>query len=76
LGVFSFYLFAILLDIKMKIDPKYLRFRKHYVFQSIYALISIFILTLILHDNPVLIASIGSMAFIIRWNNGIYHGRI
>ena len=49
----------------MKIDPKYLKFRKHYIFQSIYASISIFILTLILNDNPVLIASIGSTAFIV-----------
>ena len=49
----------------MRIDPKYLKYRKHYILQSIYASISIFILTLILNDNPVLIASIGSTAFIV-----------
>ena len=49
----------------MRIDPKYLKYRKHYVLQSIYASISIFILTLILNDNPVLIASIGSTAFVV-----------
>ena len=63
--VFSFHLFSILFDIKMRIDPKYLKYRKHYVLQSIYASISIFILTLILNDNPVLIASIGSTAFVV-----------
>ena len=35
----------------MRIDPKYLKYRKHYALQSIYASISIFILTLILNDN-------------------------
>ena len=49
----------------MRIDPKYLKYLKHYILQSIYASISIFILTLILNDNPVLIASIGSTAFIV-----------
>ena len=49
----------------MRIDPKYFKYRKHYILQSIYASISIFILTLILNDNPVLIASIGWMAFIV-----------
>ena len=49
----------------MRIDPKYLKYRKHYTLQSIYASISIFILTLILNDNPVLIASKGSTAFVV-----------
>ena len=57
----------------MKIDPKYLKFRKHYIFQSIYASISIFILTLILNDNPVLIASIGSTAFLFSLCRKVSH---
>ncbi|MBH10490.1 MAG: hypothetical protein CMG74_09115 [Candidatus Marinimicrobia bacterium] len=49
----------------MQIDPKYFQYRKKYLTQSIYAAISIFFLTIIINNNPVLIASIGSTAFIV-----------
>ena len=49
----------------MKIDPQFFAHRKQYVMQSGYAAISIFIITFLLYNNPVVIASIGSTAFIV-----------
>ena len=49
----------------MKIDPDFLPQWKAYIAQSSYAELSVFIITLILSENPVVIASIGASAFII-----------
>ena len=49
----------------MKIDDKFFSFRKQYFIQSGYAAVSIFIITFILYNNPVVIASIGATAFIV-----------
>ncbi len=49
----------------MKIDDKFFSYRKQYFIQSGYAAVSIFIITFILYNNPIVIASIGATAFIV-----------
>ena len=49
----------------MKIDSNFPPQWKAYIMQSSYAALSVFIITLILSENPVVIASIGAKAFII-----------
>tara|TARA_B100000886_G_scaffold142761_1_gene96962 strand:+ start:889 stop:1359 length:471 start_codon:yes stop_codon:yes gene_type:complete len=49
----------------MKIDSDFLPKWKAYIVQSSYAALSVFIITLILSENPVVIASIGATAFIV-----------
>ncbi len=49
----------------MSIDPNFPPYWKQYIIQSSFAALTVFIITLILSDNPVIIASIGSTAFIV-----------
>jgi len=49
----------------MRIDPKFPNHWKAYLIQSGFASISVFIITIILSKNPVMIASIGATAFIV-----------
>ena len=49
----------------MKIDPNFPSYWKQYIIQSSFAAFTVFIITLILYDNPVIIASIGATAFIV-----------
>ena len=49
----------------MKIDSNFPQQWKAYIVQSSYAALSVYIITLILSENPVVIASIGATAFII-----------
>ena len=49
----------------MKIDTQFSKYRKQYLIQSSYAAITVFIITIILSNNPVVIASIGATAFIV-----------
>jgi len=49
----------------MRLDPKFPSHWKDYVRQSCYAVATVFLITIILADNPVVIASIGSTAFIV-----------
>lgn len=49
----------------MKIDSNFPPQWKAYIMQSSYAALSVFIITLLLSENPVVIASIGATAFII-----------
>lgn len=49
----------------MKIDSKFPYYWKDYVKQSFYAALTVFLITIILSKNPVLIASIGATAFIV-----------
>lgn len=49
----------------MKIDSKFSKHWKQYLFQSSYAAATVFLLTIILSDNPVVVASVGATAFII-----------
>lgn len=71
-GVFIFPLdvsrslnFRVKFNKKLKIAPQFFAHRKQYVMQSGYSAISIFIITFLLNNNPVVIASIGSTAFIV-----------
>ena len=49
----------------MKIDPQFPAHWKQYLIQSGYAALAVFIITIILSSNPVVIASIGATAFIV-----------
>lgn len=49
----------------MKIDPQFPTHWKQYLIQSGYAALAVFIITIILSSNPVVIASIGATAFIV-----------
>ena len=49
----------------MKIDPQFPTHWKQYLIQSSYAAITVFFITIILSNNPVVIASIGATAFIV-----------
>jgi len=49
----------------MRLDPKFPSYWKDYVRQSCYAAVTVFLITIILSDNPVVIASIGATAFIV-----------
>ena len=49
----------------MKIDPRFPKHWKQYLIQSSYAAITVFFITIILSNNPVVIASIGATAFIV-----------
>ena len=49
----------------MKIDPNFPSYWKQYIIQSSYVAFTVFIISLILSDNPVIIASIGATAFIV-----------
>jgi len=49
----------------LKIDPKFPKYWKQYLIQSSMAAGTVFIITILLADNPVIIASIGATAFII-----------
>ena len=57
----------------MEIDDKFFSYRKQYFIQSGYAAVSIFIITFILYNNPVVIASIGATAFIVFFNAKQYY---
>ena len=46
-------------------DSKFPHYWKTYIVQSSYAALSVFFITLILSENPVVIASIGATAFIV-----------
>ena len=46
-------------------DPKFPSYWKPYVLQSSYAAGTVFFITLLLSENPVVIASIGATAFIV-----------
>jgi len=46
-------------------DSKFPHYWKTYIAQSSYAALSVFFITLILSENPVVIASIGATAFIV-----------
>ena len=46
-------------------DPKFPSYWKSYVLQSSYAAGTVFFITLLLSENPVVIASIGATAFIV-----------
>jgi len=49
----------------MMLDPKYLINWKVYVIQCGFAALSVFIITFLLFENPVVIASIGATSFIV-----------
>ena len=49
----------------MKFDPKFPSYWKTYLTQSSYAAAAVFFITLLLSENPVVIASIGATAFIV-----------
>ena len=49
----------------MKIDPQFPTYWKQYLMQSSYAAVTVFFITIILSNNPVVIASIGATAFIV-----------
>jgi len=49
----------------LNIDPKFPKYWKQYLIQSSMAAGTVFIITILLADNPVIIASIGATAFII-----------
>ena len=49
----------------MKLDPKFPSYWKTYLTQSSYAAAAVFFITLLLSENPVVIASIGATAFIV-----------
>ncbi len=49
----------------MKIDSNFPPYWKQYIIQSSYVAFTVFIISLILSDNPVIIASIGANAFIV-----------
>ena len=49
----------------MKIDTQFSKYWKQYLIQSSYAAITVFIITIILSNNPVVIASFGATAFIV-----------
>ena len=49
----------------MKIDPKFSTYWRDYVRQSVYAATAVFFITILLSDNPVVIASIGATSFIV-----------
>ncbi|MBI88744.1 MAG: HPP family protein [Candidatus Marinimicrobia bacterium] len=49
----------------MKVDSKFTSHWKDYVKQSCYAAITVFFITILLSDNPVVIASIGATSFIV-----------
>ena len=49
----------------MQIDPKFPDHWKAYLIQSGYAALTVFIITILLSKNPVMIASIGATAFIV-----------
>ena len=46
-------------------DPKFPSYWKPYILQSSYAAGTVFFITLLLSENPVVIASIGATAFIV-----------
>jgi len=49
----------------MKIDSKFSTYWRDYVRQSAYAATAVFFITILLSDNPVVIASIGATSFIV-----------
>ncbi len=49
----------------MKIDSKFSTYFRDYVRQSVYAATAVFFITILLSDNPVVIASIGATSFIV-----------
>ena len=49
----------------MKIDSKFSTYWRDYVRQSVYAATAVFFITILLSDNPVVIASIGATSFIV-----------
>jgi len=49
----------------LNIDPKFPDYWKDYVLQSSYASLSVFLISIIIPENPVVIASIGATAFIV-----------
>ncbi len=49
----------------MRIDLKFPKYWKEYLLQSSFAAIAVFVITILLSNNPVIIASIGATAFIV-----------
>jgi len=49
----------------LRIDLKFPKYWKEYLLQSSFAAIAVFVITILLSNNPVIIASIGATAFIV-----------
>jgi len=49
----------------MKLDLKFLNDWKSYIIQCGFATLSVFIITFLLFKNPIIIASIGAISFIV-----------